>query len=86
MNKSHNVYEKDGVRLITSGRAAQLLGIHQRTVLRWIDRVHRPDTPRPLRKLVWFRDPVSGFTFFSEPSVLALQKLLKKTRPVRVRK
>lgn len=77
------VYELGGVKYITSGQAAGILGIDQRTVLRWVERVRKGKCPKLLQRLVWMRDPVSGFTYFSEPSVMALRKELLRARPTR---
>lgn len=81
---TNRIYQLNGVRYLSTGQVAKLLNVSQRTFLRWVARVGKPGAPKPLKDLVWIRDPASGFTYFRENSVLALRQRLQRTRPVRV--
>lgn len=83
---SDPIYLLDGVRYLSSGQVATLLKVDQRTVLRWVKRVSMPTAPKLLKTLVWIRDPISGFTYFSEKSILAFKHQLAISRPMRVRR
>ncbi len=76
-------YDLGGTRYLTSGQVAELLGIDQRTVLRWVERVRKGRCPELLRRLEWKRDPVNGFTYFTEKSVKEIRRELLLNRPVR---
>lgn len=81
------VYVLNGERYLTSGQVSEILGIDQRTVLRWIDRATKKGRcPEILKRLVWTRDPTNRFTYFREDTVREIQKTLVRTRPRRQRK
>lgn len=83
---SERIYEIDGVRYLTSGQVAKHLGINQRTVIRWTDRSRKPRGAALLKQLVWIRDPVNGYRYFREDTILALQAHILIKRPIRVRR
>lgn len=84
--KPQIIYGPGGVRYLTSGLVAKLLGVNQRTVLRWVERAGKPKAPQLLKTLVVHQDPISGFTYFREDAVLALKQELMTSRPIRVKR
>ncbi|GEM_PF-2980529 len=74
--------EIKGIRYLTSGQAAILLGINQRTLLRWVKRSGEPGSAAILKQIVSMRDPISGFNYFREDSILDLRAQLLQTRPM----
>lgn len=82
------VRELNGVRYLTTGQVAKLLGIHQRTVVRWAEGKPTKNRTRQelLGKLRVLRDPVSRWLYFEEKCVLELRDVILGNRPVRVRR
>lgn len=66
----------NGKNYLSSFAVAEIFGVDRRTVLRWLKTKNNP-----LRKVEWFKDPMSGFNFFEETQVRALlQKIVSARR------
>lgn len=65
----------DDKNYLTPNEVANLLGVHRRTVIRWISQDNDL-----LRKIKWFKDPLSGFTFFEEKSVILLKEQILQSK------
>jgi hypothetical protein len=78
------VYMIEGARYLTSTEVATRLGVAQRTVLRWAERLLRnADCPELIQQLVVRKDPLTGFVYFKEQSVNRVVPHVLRKRAVR---
>jgi len=78
-------FEIEGRRYLSTGGVAEMLGIDQRRVCRWGERIRKGKCANLLNQLVTIVDGSNQRVYFEVESVRAIEKLLPRVRRLRRR-